>query len=47
MGKNDAGRLTNIQEEPQLASLFQAPADYTKMDMSGKMDMRGMMQHKQ
>jgi hypothetical protein len=40
-GKNDAGGLTNIQEGPQPASLFQVPAGYTKMDMSG------MMQHKQ
>jgi hypothetical protein len=40
-GKNDSGGLTNIQEGPQPASLFQVPAGYTKMDMSG------MMQHKQ
>ncbi len=32
--------LTNIQEGPQPASLFEVPAGYTKMDMGGMM--RGM-----
>jgi len=38
-GKNSAGELRNIQEGSQPASLFEAPAGFTKMEMPG-----GMMQ---
>jgi hypothetical protein len=36
-GKNGGGELRNIQEGAQPASLFDAPAGYTKMDMGGMM----------
>jgi hypothetical protein len=36
-GKNNAGELRNIQEGTQPASLFEAPAGFTKMDMGGMM----------
>jgi hypothetical protein len=39
-GKNNSGELRNIQEGPQPASLFEPPAGYTKMDMSGMMQQR-------
>ncbi len=38
-GKNNGGELRNIQEGAQPASLFEAPAGFTKMEMPG-----GMMQ---
>ncbi len=38
-GKNNSGELRNIQEGTQPASLFEAPAGFTKMEMPG-----GMMQ---
>ncbi len=38
--KDGGGELRNIQEGPQPASLFQVPAGYTKMDMSGMMQQR-------
>ena len=34
-GKNGGGELQHIQEGAQPASLFEIPADYTKMDMGG------------
>jgi predicted component of type VI protein secretion system len=36
-GKNNAGELRNVQEGMQPASLFEAPAGFTKMDMGGMM----------
>jgi Domain of unknown function (DUF4412) len=36
-GKNNGGELRNIQEGTQPASLFAAPAGFTKMDMGGMM----------
>jgi hypothetical protein len=36
-GKNSGGELRNIQEGTQPASLFEAPAGFTKMDMGGMM----------
>jgi hypothetical protein len=36
-GKNGGGELQNIQEGPQPDSLFEIPAGYKKMDMSGMM----------
>jgi hypothetical protein len=41
-GKNSGGELRNIQEGSQPASLFEAPAGYTKMDMGAM-----MQQHQQ
>ena len=38
--KNNGGELRNIQEGSQPASLFDIPAGYTKMDMSGMMKQR-------
>ena len=35
--KNGGGEMRNIQEGPQAASLFEIPAGFTKMDMSGMM----------
>ena len=36
-GKNSGGEMRNIQEGSQPASLFDIPAGFTKMDMSGMM----------
>jgi len=36
-GKNNSGELRNIQEGSQPASLFEAPAGFTKMEMPGGM----------
>lgn len=41
-GKNNGGELRNVQEGSQPASLFEAPAGYTKMDMGAM-----MQQHQQ
>jgi hypothetical protein len=39
-GKNNSGELRNLQEGSQPASLFEAPAGYTKMDMGAMMQQR-------
>jgi hypothetical protein len=39
-GKSSSGELRNIQEGTQAASLFEAPAGFTKMDMGGMMQMQ-------
>ena len=36
-GKNNGGELRNLQDGSQPASLFEAPAGYTKMDMGAMM----------
>ena len=36
-GKSNSGELRNVQEGAQPASLFEAPAGFTKMDMGGMM----------
>jgi hypothetical protein len=38
--KSNSGELRNIQEGAQAASLFEAPAGFTKMDMGGMMQMQ-------
>jgi hypothetical protein len=38
--KNNSGELRDIQEGAQPASLFEIPADYTKMDLGGVMQQR-------
>jgi hypothetical protein len=39
-GKGNSGELRNIQEGAQAASLFEAPAGFTKVDMGGMMQMQ-------
>jgi hypothetical protein len=39
-GKSNSGELRNVQEGTQAASLFEAPAGFTKMDMGGMMQMQ-------